>query len=76
MIKKIELDKEKQKFLISEIKAYFKQEREEDLGDLSASLLLDFFTEKVAPEFYNQGVLDSYKYMNEKLQDVLEIQKY
>jgi len=76
MSNKIEIDKDKRKALISAIKTYFAQEREEDLGDLSSSLILDFFIEKIAPEFYNQGVLDSYKYMNEKIGDLLEIQKY
>jgi len=75
MSKKIELDKDKQKILISEIKAYFMKERDEDLGELSASLILDFITEKIAPEFYNLGVQDSYKYIDKKLQDLLEIQK-
>lgn len=45
--------------------AYFLNERDDDLGDLAASLILDFFMEKLAPEFYNQGVYDSYKYMSE-----------
>lgn len=72
----IEIDKDKRKALITAIKVYFAQEREEDLGDLSSALILDFFIDKIAPEFYNQGVLDSYKYMNEKIGDLLEIQKY
>lgn len=58
------------------IKNYFKKERDEELGDLAAMLILDFFIEKLAPEFYNQGVYDSYKYFSEKLEDLLEIQKY
>ncbi|MDD3013744.1 MAG: DUF2164 domain-containing protein [Candidatus Gastranaerophilales bacterium] len=76
MSNKIEIDKDKRKALILAIKTYFAQEREENLGDLSSALILDFFIEKIAPEFYNQGDLDSYKYMNEKIGDLLEIQKY
>ncbi len=76
MNNKIELSKDKKDNMIAAIKEYFLEEREEDLGDLAAVLILDFFIEKLAPEIYNQGVQDSYRYMNEKIQDLFEIQKY
>ena len=76
MSKKIELSKEKRDHMISLIKNYFLKERGEDLGDLASTMILDFFTDKLAPEFYNQGVYDSYKYFAERMEDLLEIQKY
>ena len=75
MKQKIALTKEKRDYMISEIKTYFLNERDEDLGDLAAGLILDFFIEKIATEFYNQGVYDSYNYMNDKIEDLLGIQK-
>ncbi|MCT4605367.1 MAG: DUF2164 domain-containing protein [Marinisporobacter sp.] len=71
----IKLDKEKRDFMISEIKMYFLKERDEKLGDLAASLVLDFFIEKLGSEIYNQGVYDSYRYMNTQIEDLLGIQK-
>lgn len=76
MDSKIELSKEKKQDMISAIKAYFLQEREEELGDLASSLLLDFIIDKLASEFYNQGVYDSYKFINAKTEDLLDIVKY
>ena len=76
MNNKIELSKDKKDHMIAAIKEYFLNERQEDLGDLAAALILDFFIEKLAPEIYNQGVQDSYIYMTEKVQDLFEIQKY
>ena len=76
MSKKIELSKEKRDNMISLIKNYFIHERDEDLGDLASALILDFITNKLAPEFYNQGVYDSYKYFTKRIEDLLEIQKY
>ena len=73
---KIKLSKEKREDMISEVKNYFSEEREEVLGDLAAGLILDFIIDKLAPEFYNQGVYDSYKYMSDRIEDVLSIQKY
>jgi len=72
---KIKLSKEKREEMIGEIKNYFYDEREEELGDLAASLIIDFIIDKLAPEFYNQGVFDSYKYMNDRVEDLLSIQK-
>lgn len=60
--------------MISAIKGYFLKEREEELGDLAAGLVLDFVIEKLAPEFYNQGVYDSYKLMENRIEDLLSIQ--
>lgn len=72
---KIELNKEKQQVMIHDIKIFFENERNEDIGDLAASIVLDFFMEKLAPEIYNQGVQDSCQYMMKKVEDLLEIQK-
>jgi uncharacterized protein (DUF2164 family) len=70
------IDDEKRKMMLSSIKKYFWEEREEDLGDLAAAIILDFFTEKLAPAFYNQGVEDSYKYMTDRVEDLLGLCKY
>jgi uncharacterized protein (DUF2164 family) len=72
----IKIDKEKREGMISSIKSFFLDERDEDLGDLASSLILDFIIDELAPAFYNQGVEDSYKYMSDKLEDLLGIKKY
>jgi uncharacterized protein (DUF2164 family) len=71
---KIVLTKEKKQEMVSAIKAYFKKERDEEIGDLAAGLILSFIIERLAPEFYNQGVFDSYKYMGDRIDDLLSIQ--
>ena len=71
----IVLTKEKRNEMISAIKNYFLKEREEEIGDLAAGLILGFIIEELAPEFYNQGIYDSYKFMENSLEDLLAIQK-
>lgn len=73
---KIELTREKKEEMVSKIKTYFLNEREEELGDLAAGLILNFIVEELAQEFYNQGIYDSYKYMNERIEELLLIQKF
>ena len=61
--------------MVSEIKNYFSKEREEEIGDLAAGLILDFILEKLAPEFYNQGIDDAHTYMQDAAEDLLSIRK-
>lgn len=72
---KIKLSKEKREEMITSIKNFFLNERDEELGDLASSLIMDFIVEELAAEFYNQGIEDSYKYMMDRCEDLLGIQK-
>ena len=71
----INVTKEQRDEMIAAIKNYFLKEREEEIGDLQAGLRLDFIREELAPEFYNQGVSDSYTYMKDTIEDLLSIRK-
>jgi uncharacterized protein (DUF2164 family) len=72
---KFKLTKEQREYMTSAIKAYFLKEREEELGDLASNMMLNFIMEEIAPEFYNIGVYDAYKYMSDRVEDVLGLQK-
>lgn len=72
---KIEVNKEVRDDMLLAIKNYFLKERDEDLGDLAAILIFDFFMDKLAPHVYNQGVYDSYRYMSERAEDLLGLQR-
>lgn len=76
MNNKINISKEKRQDMILALQSYFLKEREEELGDLASSILLDFIIDKLASEFYNQGVYDSYKFINDRTEDLLDIIKY
>jgi uncharacterized protein (DUF2164 family) len=71
----IKVTKDQRDEMISAIKQFFLKEREEEIGDLRAGLMLDFILEELAPEFYNQGVSDSYRYMKDMIEDILAIRK-
>lgn len=75
MKKTFDISKEKREALKNEIKTYFYEERDEELGDLAAGMILDFFMDKLAVEFYNLGIEDSYKYIIDRAEDLLGIQK-
>lgn len=72
---KFELEKGTKSQAKDQIRKYFLTEREENIGDLAAELILDFITDKIAPYFYNQGISDAHKYMSEKLEDMFGLEK-
>lgn len=77
MNKKIELNKENRDLILEEIKKFFYEERDEEIGELASILVLDFIMDNIAPEIYNKGVKDSVAFMTDKIEDMygLEIRK-
>lgn len=61
--------------MISSIQTYFLEEKGEEIGELAAGLLLDFFTQELASTFYNMGIHDAHTYLSGKLEDMFEIEK-
>jgi len=72
----MEFSKEEKDRLINLIKEFFWKEREEEIGDLAAMLILDFMTKEIGPFFYNRGIKDAYKYMLDKLEDLSSLEIY
>lgn len=70
---RIKISKEQRDEMVTEIKDYFSRERDEEIGNLAAGIMLDFIIEKLAPEFYNQGIDDAYRSMKESAEDLLSI---
>lgn len=67
---RIVLTKEKRDDMVKVIRTYFLKERGEEIGNLASGMILDFMIEELAPEFYNQGVMDAHKYLSERVDDV------
>lgn len=71
---RINLSKEEREKMIASIKEYFYEEREEEIGDLAASIMLDFFIKELAPYIYNKGIEDCYKFLTDKLGDMMGLE--
>lgn len=70
-----DISKEKKGFLKEELLKYFKLEKNESLYDEELDKLIRFFVENLGAQFYIQGVIDSYKYIVEKSDDLLSIER-
>lgn len=49
---------EARRIVVASIKEYFMRERDEEIGDLQASFLLDFVLQEIGPSIYNQAIRD------------------
>ncbi len=71
----LHLSKELKKQAVDDIKKYFLEHRDEEMGQLAAELLLDFMIEKVGKVIYNQGIKDAHTFMSEKVEDLYALEK-
>ncbi len=56
---RVEFSEEEKAQIVQKIKAYFRKELEEEIGQFDAEFLLDFFSREVGPYFYNHGLKDA-----------------
>ncbi|KKI89989.1 hypothetical protein WQ54_22910 [Bacillus sp. SA1-12] len=61
-----QLSKEARNRMKEEIKSYFYNERDEEIGEIATDSFLEFCMEKLGPYFYNEGVQDAIKIINER----------
>lgn len=66
----ITLSPETRKRALDSIKRYGAESLEQELGDLQASLLLEFVLKEIAPTVYNQAIADAQAYMRGRLDDL------
>jgi uncharacterized protein (DUF2164 family) len=56
--------------MVASLKRYFKEQREEEFGDLQAKLLLDFVLKEIAPSIYNAAIADAQIYFRDRVADL------
>lgn len=66
----IKLNKDVEQRLSGSIQRYFAENMEEEIGDLGAKMLLDFFVKEVGPSVYNQAVLDAQAVMQDRVAEL------
>jgi len=66
----IKLKEETRLRLIGSIQRYFSENMDEPVGDLKASLLLDFCIKEIGPSIYNQAILDAQSHLQDKVAEL------
>jgi uncharacterized protein (DUF2164 family) len=66
----IKLEQEIRKSLIASIRRYAEENLEEEMGDLKAELLLDYFLQEVGPTIYNVAITEARSFLVDRLADL------
>jgi uncharacterized protein (DUF2164 family) len=66
----LRLPDDARKRAIASIKQYVSTELEQDIGDLKASLLLDYILAEIGPSVYNTGIADAKAFFDERAADL------
>jgi uncharacterized protein (DUF2164 family) len=66
----ITLTDEAKKQAVASIRRYFKEELDQEIGDLKAGLLLDYFLREMGPTVYNRAVADARGFFEERAADL------
>ena len=64
----IEMNRDQRREAADLIKRHFLEEREEEIGDLAAGLMLDFFLKRLGGYIYNQALSDARTWFMQKLE--------
>lgn len=66
----IELSKETTRVLTDSVKRYFSENLDEEIGELKASLLLEFCLREIGPSIYNQAIADAQAQLQERVSEL------
>jgi uncharacterized protein (DUF2164 family) len=66
----IELDPETTKKLTASIQQFVADELDQDIGDLRAGTVLEYFLKEIGPAVYNQAIADAQAYFQARVADL------
>ncbi len=66
----ITLPEEARKQAIASIQRYFADELDQEIGDLKATLVLDYVLAELGPAIYNQAIADAKAFFDERAADL------
>jgi len=66
----MQLEPDTERYLIESIKRFFAEELDEDIGDLRAGIVLDYFVREIGPSVYNQAIADAQSTLERNVADL------
>ena len=69
----ISISDDARKQAIASIQRYFADELDQDIGDLKAALLCDYFLAELGPAVYNTAVADAKAFFDERSADLAAV---
>jgi uncharacterized protein (DUF2164 family) len=67
---RIQLSEERRRGLLRELQAHFLDHHGDEIGELKAGMLLEFFVERLAPPIYNEAIHAARKFIQKRLEEL------
>ena len=58
--------------MVDKLQKYLRRELDVEIGDFDAEFLLDFFAKELGAHFYNQGMADALRVVEEKTESLVD----
>lgn len=71
-MKPITFSREETQAITARIRDWFREERDEDLGQIPSEMLLRFFAEEIGGYFYNRGLYDAQSLISSRVNDLTD----
>ncbi|MDY0186063.1 MAG: DUF2164 domain-containing protein [Desulfuromonadaceae bacterium] len=55
----IKLSEDRMRLIIEKVQSYFSNEHDENMGELKAEMIVEFFIKALGPKIYNQAIEDA-----------------
>jgi uncharacterized protein (DUF2164 family) len=66
----ITLSDDATKQAVASIKRYVAEELDQDIGELKAALMLEFFLKEIGPSVYNHAIADAQSFLRDRVADL------
>ena len=66
----IEISKQERADAIASVQRYFRENMPEEIGELAAGLVLNYFLEEVGPLIYNKAIQDAQARLQQRVTDL------
>lgn len=67
---RVKLSDERRRELAESFQSFCQEEFDDEVSDLKAGRILEYFVERLGPPVYNQAIRDAHGFLHEKLQDL------
>lgn len=71
-MQKIEFSAEEKKAIVGRIQRYFSEELDQEIGNIGAEMLLNFFSEEIGGYYYNRGLYDAQAVLQKRMDELTD----
>ncbi len=68
----VDLSQQEKEVIVRKIQSYFEEELDQEIDQFDAEFLLEFFSKKIGPFYYNQGLNDAQAVLLKRMESITD----